>query len=129
MKRIILAIMAALPLVVSSVEASAGNFDKGAKKEINMAAKDAAKHAKKDAKEAIKKAKKDAKAAAKQAKKDAKAATKQAKKDAKNGAKDKKGKKAAHSVPEIDAAGAALAIGLLGGIAAIRRERKKKAAL
>ena len=111
MKRIILAILAALPLVLSSVEASAGDFDKGAKKESNMAGKDVvthAKQAKQDAKESAKKAKKDAKAAAKQA---------------------KKGKNAAHAVPEIDAAGAALAIGLLGGIAAIRRERKKKASL
>jgi MYXO-CTERM domain-containing protein len=30
-----------------------------------------------------------------------------------------------HSVPEIDAAGAALALSLLAGIAAIRRERKQ----
>ena len=39
----------------------------------------------------------------------------------------KKRDKDTHSVPEIDGAGAALALGLIGAIAAIRRERKKRA--
>ena len=126
MKRVILAILASMPLVMLSVNASAtgDDSDKKVKKEYKIDDK----AAKKEAAIQAKKAKEDAKIAAKEAKKQAKKAkeaAKKAKKAAKNQAKKDKAEPTVHSVPEIDAAGAALALGLLGGVAAIRRERKK----
>ena len=142
MKRVLLALIAALPLVMLSANVVAGDgsgknsaapkHEEAAKKAAKQAAakknvkaeKKAKALAKKKAKreeELAKKAKAEAKKAAKeQAKREAKRVAKQAKKDKKYAKKKK-----AHSVPEIDAAGAALALGLLGGIAAIRRERRK----
>ena len=142
MKRILLALIATLPLVMLSAnvaadsgsskkDAAALKHEEASKKAAKQAtakknleakkkAKELAKKAKRE-EELAKKAKAEAKKAAKeQAKREAKRVAKQAKKDKKYAKKKK-----AHSVPEIDAAGAALALGLLGGIAAIRRERKK----
>lgn len=151
MKKILLACLAALPLLAVSANVSAsdkGNKVDSAKVKHDVeAAKTAAKKIKEQAKEAAKKKKEPAKEAAEKKKevdtKVAKKTLEQAKKAAEKKRKDtleaakkiakadkavKKDKKtSAHSVPEIDAAGAALALGLLGGIAAIRRERRKAA--
>lgn len=99
------------------------NKDKKASQVVSKQETKAAKEAAKQTKEAAKKAKKDAKALAKQKKEQQKAA-KKAEKLAK-----KKGKKTpeAHAVPEIDGSYAALAISLLAGAVAIRRERYRKA--
>ena len=129
MKKTLAAILVCVPFLLVGVEVSAGSDSQKDKvvqeKEAKQAEKDlkaAAKHAEKEKIAAEKAAAKAAKIAAAKA---AAKAKRQAEKEAK-----KAGKKPsnAHSVPEIDAAGAALALGLLGGIVAVRRERKKIAA-
>ena len=143
MKKIILACLAALPLIALSANVSASDkaskADSAPMKQDAEAAKKAAVKSKEQAKEVAKKKKEleikaavkkkdDAKKAAEKKREDKLEAAKKKAKQDKAAKKTKKDKNiSAHSVPEIDAAGAALALGLLGGIAAIRRERRKTA--
>lgn len=126
MKRVIAILglaLAAMSFAAPSYSADVNKEKKAAQVVNKHDDKNFKKEVVKQTKEVSKQAKKDAKALAKQKKEQQKAAKKAQKLAKKHGKNPPK----AHAVPEIDGSYAALAICLLAGMVAIRRERYRKA--